>query len=72
MTRTQQTAWIVGAIVAVALIFAFIFWPEPNLDGMDPSQKCEYRSHYKNRGGSPEACKKLVVDAAVQRLMRGY
>ena len=54
MTRTQQTAWIVGAIVAVGLILTFILWPEPNLDGMDDMQKCNYSSYYQNRGGSPK------------------
>lgn len=57
MTRTQQTAWIVGAIVAVGLILAIILWPQPDFGSMGPFEKCEYSKYYKDLGGDPVACK---------------
>jgi hypothetical protein len=71
MTRTQQTAWIVGAIAAVGLILTFVLWPEPNLDGMRDWDKCAYRSYNKNRGGNLDACRSQLASAAAARLM-GY
>lgn len=72
MTRTQQTFTIVGALVAIAAFFAFVFWPAPNLDGLSPYERCAYSSYYKNRGGSQAACEQIEGDAATARLMRGY
>lgn len=71
MTRTQQTAWIVGAIVVVGLFLALVLWPAPSLDGMDEMQKCTYSSYYEGHGGSVDACREQVVDAARARLMGG-
>jgi len=72
LTRAQQTWTIVGALGVIAAFFAFVFWPEPNLDGMSRWDKCEYRSFYKNRGGSPEACQAEIAEESRKRLMRGY
>ena len=72
MTRAQQTTWIVGTILAAAILLTWIMWPAPNLDGMHPVDKCDYSSYYKNRGGSVPACKEIEYRNAADRLMRGY
>jgi hypothetical protein len=69
MTRGQQTTWIVGAIVATGGAMTFALWPEPNLDGLSPSKKCEYASYYRSHGGSVEACKKRAYTAARDYLL---
>lgn len=72
MTRTDQTIYIIAAILFVGAMLAYLMWPAPNLDGMSEREKCAYSVHYKNRGGSPEACRNQNTDAAVERLMRGH
>ena len=68
MGRGMQTGLIVGSIALVGAILGAVLY-EPNLDGMSSYDKCSYRSHYKNRGGSAEACRSAVTDDAVRYLM---
>ncbi len=72
MTRTQQTGAIVGAIILAALFLAWVLWPEPNLDGMDPWDRCAYSSFNENRGGTMDKCREQVANEAAAHLMRGY
>lgn len=70
MTRGQQTAWIVGAVVLVGAILAFVLWPAPNLDGLSEFKKCSYYSFYKNRGGTVDKCQENVAREGREQLMR--
>jgi hypothetical protein len=72
MTRTQQTWLIVSAIAVAAIFLAWVLWPEPNLDGMHPVDKCHYSSYYKNHGGSYQACYDLEMDNTLRRLNGGF
>jgi hypothetical protein len=72
MTRAQQTKWIVGSIISATLLLTWVMWPEPNLDGMHPYEKCQYSSYYSTRGGTMNECRRIEADNAAKRLMRGY
>lgn len=72
MTRTQQTAAIVSSIFIATLFLGWVIWPEPNLDGMDPWERCAYSSFNENRGGTKEKCQEQIANEAAAALTRGY
>lgn len=60
MTRGQQTAWIVGTLIVMALAFAY--WATRLPDG-DPYAKCQRII------GMDRACE---AEVAARQMMRGY
>jgi hypothetical protein len=69
MTRGQQTAWIVAAIVG-ALLAYFIYdaTVNPNLDGMHPYDRCAYWAYWHNHGGSVKSCQDKEIQAVYKRV----
>jgi hypothetical protein len=69
MTREQQTMRVVAAIFgAVALYFAYDRYTNPNLDGLDAYQRCDYHAYWLNHGGSVDQCRHSEAEAAAMRM----
>lgn len=67
--RSSQTkAIIIAAVVALGGFYGYDAVMHPNLDGMQPYEKCDFFAFYRTHGGSKSQCKTDEALAASARL----